>query len=553
MSKVRIICLGKDRYSVVSSLHKLGLVDLRKSTLPLSDDTLPENHPKINDMLIKVEGAIGILGKPTHKSVKAKTPSGDPESWFAANEGKIKSIYDLKDELGSLSEDDRSIAYAERIGCLFGDINIDLGNLRSGVLSFSAVIINDKQLSALRKQGKKLVKNAEIRVHEPGKNENLLFAAYKKGDAHLEEALANAGEEVDLRAKYLDSTPRKVLEAVGRKKKENASRTIAVQKELGDLEKHYLPQLEAGRRALQIEFDRAEASASFKKTEHTVAIEGWLPKKRMAELKSALHKTTKGSFSIEDVKTDELAPTLVNRPHFLKSFDYLMEFFSLPRSDELDPTWIFIISFPIFYGFMISDVGYGVASAILSQLIIMKTDPDGLVYNAAKVWQISAIPAIIFGFITNQYFGLGFNNLFASGFQSISWLGDMTTIIIFTVIFGILQVSLGFIFGAINEWHHGHKKLAMTKITSIITLVFGTIAVAGGLFNAFPMSTTLYATAVCIPALLITLAFSGMEAAEITNLIIHPLSYARIMGFGLASVILATLTTAHSRHISAAE
>ena len=36
-----------------------------------------------------------------------------------------------------------------------------------------------------------------------------------------------------------------------------------------------------------------------------------------------------------------------------------MEFFSIPRSDEIDPTWIFIISFPIFYGIMVSDVGYG--------------------------------------------------------------------------------------------------------------------------------------------------------------------------------------------------
>ena len=34
---------------------------------------------------------------------------------------------------------------------------------------------------------------------------------------------------------------------------------------------------------------------------------------------------------------------------------------------------------------------------------------------------------------------------------------------------------------------------------------------------------------------------SGTEAAEITNLITHPLSYSRIMGFGLASIIIAML------------
>ncbi len=66
----------------------------------------------------------------------------------------------------------------------------------------------------------------------------------------------------------------------------------------------------------------------------------------MGNLRSFLHRATGNRFVLEELKTEELAPTLVNRPGFLKPFDYLMEFFSLPRSDEIDPTWIFIISFP---------------------------------------------------------------------------------------------------------------------------------------------------------------------------------------------------------------
>ena len=41
--------------------------------------------------------------------------------------------------------------------------------------------------------------------------------------------------------------------------------------------------------------------------------------------------------------------------------------------------------------------------------------------------------------------------------------------------------------------------------------------------------------------MLITAALSGIEAAELTNLISHPLSYIRLLGFGLASVVIASI------------
>lgn len=42
-------------------------------------------------------------------------------------------------------------------------------------------------------------------------------------------------------------------------------------------------------------------------------------------------------------------------------------------------------------------------------------------------------------------------------------------------------------------------------------------------------------------SLLATIVLAGIEATEISNLITHSLSYSRIMGFGLGSIILASL------------
>jgi V/A-type H+/Na+-transporting ATPase subunit I len=549
MQKVRIICLREARYPVVSGLHKLGVLDLRKSDLAIGDDVPPANYTQISEMLIKVQGALDILGE---KPVKVGKLLGESEidARFGELEGKISSIYARRDEIQSIVEDNKALDNAAATAGYFGSIGIDLGSLTSNILSFTAVVVGDKEFNRFMEHGRKW-RDAEITTNRAGKNRNLIFAAYKKGNESIEEALKGLkGEELDLHAKYLDSTPEKILKSVAAKRAENAASAAKAKKELDAIGHSSHSALAVLKESLSVELARAEVSSTFKRTEKAIAIEGWIPKKRLGELKSFLHKSTVNKFVLEELETDELAPTLVNRPGFLKPFDYLMEFFSIPRSDEIDPTWIFIISFPIFYGMMVSDVGYGIASFILSQIIIMKTDPEGLMCNTAKIWRMSAIPAIIVGFITDQYFGFSLNPLFTS-WKGVSWLGDITWIIVLTVIFGILQVCLGFVFGAINEMRHGHKKLAISKITSIIALVGGAAAVAGLLFHSLPTGISIDFAVVSIGSIILTGALSGTEAAEITNLITHPLSYARLMGFGLGSIIIAMLIDqAFTPHLS---
>jgi V/A-type H+-transporting ATPase subunit I len=540
MQKVRIIALSEARYRVVSALHKMGAIDLRKSDLPISDDTPPENYTQISEMLIKVQGALDIIGKKELKAGKLVTEK-EIAARFKELEPRMQKVYELRDQLQAIAEDGKALSNAEMIAKSFGGLKVDLGNLNSNVLSFIAVLVGDKQLAKFSEHHKRSGRNSEIMINRVGKNSSLIFAAYRKGDEQMEESLKGLGEELDLHAKYLTSTPQSILKSIAQKRAENATNAAKAKADLEKMGQSNHSAFAVLKESLAIELARAEVSSTFKRTEKTFAMEGWVPKKRLGELKSLIHRTTENRFVLEEMKTDELAPTLVNRPGFLKPFDYLMEFFSMPRSDEIDPTWIFIISFPIFYGLMVSDVGYGIASFILSQIIIMKTDPEGLMCNTAKVWRLSAIPAIIVGVITDQYFGFGLNHFFLPGYQSVSWLGDITTIIVLTIVFGLIQVTLGFIFGFINEWHHGHKKLAISKITSIIGLLAGTVAVAGIFFHALGTGISLDAAALAIGGIIATGALSGTEAAEITNLITHPLSYARLMGFGLGSIIIAML------------
>ena len=136
------------------------------------------------------------------RAPRERIPGDHIEARFAALDAAMQKVYDLRDLLQSLSEDERALSNAERVAESFGSLNVDLGSLSSGVLAFVAVAVGDRELAKFREREKKF-KNAEISVNRFGKNKSLISAAYRKGDEQVEEALKGIGEELDLHAECI--------------------------------------------------------------------------------------------------------------------------------------------------------------------------------------------------------------------------------------------------------------------------------------------------------------------------------------------------------------
>ena len=540
MQKVRIIFLEEDKDSVVAALHKLGMLDLRKSELQLGDDQPQERASLISDMFIKTDGALQSLSGRTVRSEKHL----EGERLLKYGQSKMKvadRVYSLLDQRKQASENQSLIEYARDAAEKFSGIGINLGHLDAEALEYRAFTGSTKSIYSLSHALSGLDADHEAITKDLGKGSSLLFVAYEKGKS-IDDALKSGKfTELDLKATYLDGSPAEILRRTDKLKQENQRKLDSISKELEETSDKEYSALVNLREMLQIELSRAEAASMFKKTDSAVVVEGWVPKKAEKELKERISKAASGRYEIEAVRTGELAPTYLNRPKLLKPFDFLMNFYSTPRSDEIDPTWIFIISFPIFYGLMVSDVGYGLLSLLFVTWVAKVTNPEGLVHNTAKVWQLTSISAIIFGVISDQYFGVGLDHYFLPSIKLFDWFSNVTTLIVITILFGIVQVSLGLILGFINSYRHGHKRHAMAKLFSLLVVIFGTMAVSGAFFSTFPGSVTMAATAITIASLVGIVVSNPTEATEITSLITHPLSYSRVMGFGLASVIIGFL------------
>src|SRR5439155_3261362 len=56
----------------------------------------------------------------------------------------------------------------------------------------------------------------------------------------------------------------------------------------------------------------------------------------------------------------EQPPTKYDNPKSVSNFQWFTDLFATPRYDEIDPTLVLATIFPLFFGFMIGDLGLGI-------------------------------------------------------------------------------------------------------------------------------------------------------------------------------------------------
>jgi len=117
----------------------------------------------------------------------------------------------------------------------------------------------------------------------------------------------------------------------------------------------------------------------------------------------------------------------------------------------------------------------------------------------------------------------------------------MVGVVVVTVALGAVQLILGFTFGIITAARQGSRKHLLVKIGLFMSFVAFTL-IFGRLMGIVPGS--LLVPGIVLLAVAIPLLIYGGGALVILESLspfVHMISYARLMGFGVASVVLAEL------------
>ncbi len=286
--------------------------------------------------------------------------------------------------------------------------------------------------------------------------------------------------------------PRQFIEKWTEQKKELSEKLLQTTKEILEYRKRYAEFILASEEYLAIEVQKAEAPVLFGTTEHSFLIDCWIPTREVQQVSEILEKETNGSLYIQQVASthDDTPPTLLKNPKPVRRFEFLLELYSLPNYRDIDPSFILSLIFPLFFGLMIGDIGYGIL-LILFGVLFMKLfkDSEGFT-NIGWYIIIAGIFSSIFGlFLFGDMFGLPFMlTPGAEGEAAYSWstlLGihipipsiihkmeslGMTQLLVISIIAGSLHLGLGLLIGFFVERKHD-KKHAITKIGLLFVLV----------------------------------------------------------------------------------
>ncbi|MDD2255176.1 V-type ATP synthase subunit I, partial [Methanoculleus sp.] len=315
---------------------------------------------------------------------------------------------------------------------------------------------------------------------------------------------------------------------------------------------------------LTADVERAEAPLRFATTEETFITEGWVPGDQAERIRDALERVTGGRVYIEEleIEDDSRVPVEYENPSFASPTQVLMDIYARPRYSELDPTLMVAVVFPIFFGLILGDVGYGAILLALSLGLrkFLKGDEGRMLL---KVLSYASISSIIFGILYSEFFGaaLPWPALFFSRHLNIGVAAgghgpQVAELMVLAIWIGILHITLGRILGMVNarKFHHGkHATKAAIANAGWLGTMWGIIIMIWA-FYAIPLMPDLtglpvvvmglnvaaVAGAVLLVAGILAIAQENpLELVELPSIISHVLSYARLVAVGLSSVAIA--------------
>ena len=324
------------------------------------------------------------------------------------------------------------------------------------------------------------------------------------------------------------------------------------------------------------EIKMKELPLQFAVTESSFIATGWIPEKSRAAVESEIDANTKGRVHIEftEAKPKETPPVKLQNQRLVSPFEVLQRLYDLPLYKEIDPTSIFFFTFPLFFGFMLGDIGYGLV--LLGGFYILKKKMPSAA-QFAEVLMFAAGMSIIFGFVFGEFFGFehisvesgrslcnhigicfpehttishgiestvaDFPRLINRAHGHLNVFGfEMLTVLVIGAIVGFVHVNFGFILGFINELRsHGFKHALMAKLSWIIIEIGIILSVASLIleWSQVPLVGGVIIALIGVTLLGIGEGIQGL--VEIPALVSNMLSYMRLGAVGLASVGLAVV------------
>jgi V/A-type H+-transporting ATPase subunit I len=284
------------------------------------------------------------------------------------------------------------------------------------------------------------------------------------------------------------------------------------------------------------------ASASLFETEMCFVISGWLPLAELFTLNRLIETEFGGRVIVEEkeLREEDLAhvPTMLKNRGYFAPFELLARLLPVPGYGSFDITPFIGLFFPIFFGMMLGDMGYG-ALLLLTALILVKGVRNKIVRDVGKIFGVAAVYTIIFGWLFGEFFGVLGNRLFDLEPLLLDRHQELMPMFYFALAVGFVHILVGLVLGAITSFRYQQKKETLIKLTGI-AIMLGLALLIGASLSPALSHLQRPLLLVLLAAIMLVLLSGGLLAPlELLKHVGNIISYARIMAIGLTSVLLA--------------
>jgi len=273
-------------------------------------------------------------------------------------------------------------------------------------------------------------------------------------------------------------------------------------------------------------------------------IYGWVPTEKVASLQNSLAREFGENVHLEEMEIDtrdlQRVPVVLRNSPMLKPFENFTRLLPLPSYTSYDPTPFIGIFFPVFFGMILGDAGYGLLLFILSLFMTVNpTKRPPLVHDSGVILRFCSFYTILFGIAYGEVFGDLPHRLF--GLQPLVFdrHAHILPFLYFALAVGVVHIILGLVLGALAAWQEDKRKAVLVKalhivlILCIVTLILSSF----GFHPELLSRPILIVIGLLCPVLIVT---GGLLAPlELLKDFGNIVSYVRIMAIGLTSVLLA--------------
>ncbi|MDY0087662.1 MAG: V-type ATPase 116kDa subunit family protein, partial [Coriobacteriia bacterium] len=334
--------------------------------------------------------------------------------------------------------------------------------------------------------------------------------------------------------------------------------------ELEEMSKAWYLRLTTIRDVLIDKIEEINAIPKFGRTDYAFVINGWIPVKEVDDLRSAISARWGDDIIITETEVSEEefgdTPVAMKNPDRVSPFSQLMSVRGVPRYGTVDPTWMLFIFFPLFYGMIVGDAGYGAVMLGMIVWLRYKFKENEIIQIATSILGPAATMVIAFGLAYGEIFGdlptyFGWVRVDPVT-HAASWFGvipifhrtqEIMPFMIIALAVGVVHVLLGLVIGVVNAVKTKNKKHLYER-GGILTMLLGILMIValGQLGAEKWLGPTGDAIAQAVIALVAIAGFvyaikggSVMGVVETLESFAHIASYIRIMAVGLAGALFA--------------